>query len=135
VLKDKYSDLAGYGARCLSIRLWAARDQPSMDLPEATEASRQARESDHIRVLLVEIGENISSSSAGDSASILKQLLQLKVESWLVASADPEAAQVHKHVNIGVLVCLLMAEKTEDLHGTPAIGPWVDQMPTRWKLH
>lgn len=119
VVTDGDRTLAETEARRLADLLWNRRDNLSFDLPDASEAVRQAQASDRTPVILVDMGDNIGGGSAGDSIFILSELLRQQVVGWLVVLADPLAAQACINAGIGSTVTLDVGGKRDDLHGSP----------------
>jgi microcystin degradation protein MlrC len=119
VVTDGDRTLAETEARRLSDLLWNQRDNLSFDLPDASEAVRQAQASDRTPVILVDMGDNIGGGSAGDSTFILSELLRQQVVGWLVVLADPLAAQACTSAGIGSTVTLDAGGKRDNLHGSP----------------
>lgn len=117
VVADADEALASTEARRLADLLWNQREDLEFNLPNAAEAVQQAQQSVNTPVILVEMGDNIGGGSAGDSTFILSELLEQKVESWLVVMADHEAVQACTDAGIGKTLTLQIGGKTDDLHG------------------
>ena len=119
VVTDGDQELATREAQRLANLLWNIREELVFDLPDAAQAVQQARQSEQMPVVLVDMGDNIGGGSSGDSTFILKELLAQKAEKWLIVLADPEAVQSCVSAGIGVSITLEVGGKTDDLHGTP----------------
>ncbi len=119
VVTDRDLALAKREARRLSDMLWNIREQLTFNLPDAAEAVWQAKHSEELPVVLVEMGDNIGGGSAGDSTFILDELLRQKAEGWVVVLADPQAAQECVQAGVGASLTLRVGGKKDNLHGDP----------------
>lgn len=119
VVTDGDPDLAEREAQRLSAMLWNIRDQLAIDLPDAAQAVRLAKESEQTPVVLVEMGDNIGGGSAGDSTIVLGELLRQEAEGWVLALADPAAVQECIRAGVGASLTLRVGGKKDNLHGDP----------------
>ena len=119
VVTDNDPALALAEATELSDMLWDARDQLAIQLPDATEAVRQAIQSTNHPVVLVEMGDNIGGGSPGDSTFILSQLIQQNADRFVVVIFDPDAVNVCIQAGVREQVNIKVGGKSDALHGAP----------------
>ncbi|MBC8230533.1 M81 family metallopeptidase [bacterium] len=119
VVTDNDLQLAQKEAERLSNIFWNVRNQLEINLPDAAEAVRQARQSLEHPIVLVEMGDNIGGGSPGDSTFILSELLRQKADGFVVVLCDAEA--VTKCIQSGVRgnVYIAVGGKSDNFHGSP----------------
>jgi microcystin degradation protein MlrC len=119
VVTDGDPALARREAERLGEMLWATRGRLKLNLPGPAEAVRQAAASDRFPVVLVEMGDNIGGGSAGDSTSLLAELVSQKASGWVVVITDPEAVKLAAKSGVGGAFDHAVGGKTDRLHGDP----------------
>jgi microcystin degradation protein MlrC len=112
-------EVAEREAERLADRLWDARAQLALDLPDAEAAVRRALESRQPPVVLVDMGDNIGGGSPGDGTVLLAQLLRQGATGAVVVLYDPEAVQTCVRAGAGGRVRLDVGGKTDERHGAP----------------
>lgn len=103
----------------LSERMWDARDQLAIHLPDSAEAVRRACASDQTPVVIVEMGDNIGGGSPGDSTAILSELVRQGAPRAVSVIYDPAAAAQVIAAGVGASVDLEVGGKTDRMHGDP----------------
>lgn len=93
VVTDGETELARTEAQRLSDRLWDAREDLTLDLPDPALAVREAIRSEHFPVALFDTGDNVLGGAPGDSTAILSELLRQGTPSWVFVIADPDGVQ------------------------------------------
>ena len=119
VVTDNDPDLASKEAKRLADMMWEHRKVMKLDLPDAAEAVRRAMAEPKTPVVLVEMGDNIGGGSAGDSTSILEELVKQKTEGYVSAMYDPQAVQHAVKIGVGGEFDMLVGGKSDKLHGDP----------------
>jgi microcystin degradation protein MlrC len=119
VVTDNDPDLASKEAKRLADMMWEHRKVMKLDLPDAAEAVRRAMAEPKTPVVLVEMGDNIGGGSAGDSTSILEELVKQKAEGYVSAMYDPQAVQQAVKIGVGGEFDMLVGGKSDKLHGDP----------------
>lgn len=119
VVTDNNPHLAHTEANRMSDMLWNVHDQLYLNLPNATNAVQQAKQSNEHPVILVEMGDNIGGGSPGDSTIILAELISQNASGFVVVLCDPESVETSTQIGVGNEVSLLVGGKTDDLHGEP----------------
>ena len=119
VVTDNDLDLAREEAKRLAEMMWEHRRVMKLDLPDAAEAVRRAMAEPKTPVVLVEMGDNIGGGSAGDSTSILEELIAQKAEGYVSAMYDPEAVKHAVKLGVGGDFDMSVGGKTDKLHGAP----------------
>lgn len=124
VVTDNDVELAQREAARLAQKLWEARDQLVIDLPDAAEAVRSAMgpslnpEPQSLNpVVLVEMGDNIGGGSPGDSTIILSELIRQNADGWCIVIADPHSVQQCVAAGVGEMLRLTVGGKTDARHG------------------
>lgn len=116
---DNDPHLAQTEAKRMSDMLWNVHDQLSLNLPNATSAVKQAKQSNEHPVILVEMGDNIGGGSPGDSTIILAELINHNATGFVVVLCDPESVETCVQTGVGKETSLFVGGKTDDLHGKP----------------
>ncbi|MBI1896916.1 MAG: M81 family metallopeptidase [Acidobacteria bacterium] len=119
VVTDGDPELAEREAKRLSEMLWATRDRLKLELPDAAAAVKIAASEVKHPVVLVEMGDNIGGGSPGDATFLLSELVRQNVSGWVVALADPEAANKAASVGVGGSFDAMVGARTDRLHGDP----------------
>ena len=119
VVTDNDMALAKREAKRLADMMWEHRHVMNLDLPDAAEAVRRAMKAEKTPVVLVEMGDNIGGGSAGDSTSMLEQLVKQGAKGYVVAMYEPEAVRQAVKIGIGGDFDLDVGGKTDKLHGEP----------------
>lgn len=121
VVTDGDPERAQREADRLAARLWDAREQIAIHLPDAAEAVARAIRSEKPPVVLVEMGDNIGGGSPGDSTAILAEIVRQGAERAVSVIYDPEAARLCAAAGIGARVRLEVGGKMDRLHGDPVL--------------
>jgi microcystin degradation protein MlrC len=116
---DADRDLAQRLVVELSERLWNERAAMQAELPDATEAVRQALSATRTPVILVDFGDNVGGGSAADGTVLLAELLRQGARESLVCLYDPEAVQQCQRAGTGATLTLTVGGKTDAWHGSP----------------
>ncbi|MCS7161306.1 MAG: M81 family metallopeptidase, partial [Gemmatales bacterium] len=103
----------------LSARLWEHREALQADLPDASQAVRQALAAQRTPVILVDFGDNVGGGSAADGTVLLAELLRQGASESVVCLYDPQAVQECERAGLGATVHLRVGGKTDQLHGEP----------------
>ena len=119
VVTDGAPALAQQGARQLADHLWSIRERLRFKLPDVARAVGEAKASDRMPVILVDMGDNIGGGSSGDSTFILHELLRQGLTGWVVVLADPEAVAACARAGVGAALRLTVGGKRDSLHGAP----------------
>ena len=126
VVTDGDEELARGEARRLAAMMWEHRLQMSLDLPDAEEAVRRARQAESKPVVLVDLGDNIGGGSAGDGTTILEELLRQGAKGFVVPLYDPAAVESAVRAGVGGLFEMSVGGKSDSLHGKPLeVRGWV----------
>jgi len=113
------ADAAPREADRLAGRLWDAREKLTIDLPDARDAVRQARQSPRPPVVLVDMGDNIGGGAPGDGTILLTEMLRQSATSAVVVLHDPESVEACVRAGAGGRVRLDAGGKTDNQHGEP----------------
>ncbi len=119
VVTDDDVRLARKEAKRLADMMWEHRGVMKLDLPDAAEAVRRALTEPKTPVVLVEMGDNVGGGSAGDSTSILEELVKQKARGYVSAMYDPEAVQHAIKIGVGGNFDGFVGGKSDRLHGDP----------------
>lgn len=119
VVTDNDPALARREAQRLSDMLWATRDRLRLNVPEATEAVRQAMAAKKFPVTLIDMGDNIGGGSAGDATFLLSELIRQHATGWVVILADPQAVEIAARAGVGHPYDAMVGGKTDKFHGEP----------------
>ncbi len=123
VTTDNDPDLAAQLAHELALQTWVSRDGflgGVTSFEEAAEILRRLPARPEKPLVLVDIGDNPWSGSPGDSAEILRFLLELETENAAVAMVvDPQSVERCIEAGVGSWVDLQLGGKTDRLHGDP----------------
>jgi microcystin degradation protein MlrC len=112
---ERAREAAGF----LAARLWEARGQLAIDLPDAREAVRRAMRAERAPVVLVEMGDNIGGGSPGDGTLLLRELLAQGATGWIAVIYDPEAVTACERRKAGSTLRLAVGGKQDARHGAP----------------
>lgn len=90
VVGDGDTESARRVADQLADDLWQAREQFTVPLPDAALAVAEAMRADRLPVVLVDTGDNVGGGSAGDSSTLLGELLRQGATDSVVCLYAPE---------------------------------------------
>jgi microcystin degradation protein MlrC len=125
VTTDNDRTLAYNLAQELACELWNAREQFLGGVTDFSDAARIiASRKDQVEkpLLLVDIGDNPWSGSPGDSAELLRFLIEEHVARTAHAMiVDPAAVQTCITAGVGSRLDLQLGGKTDSLHGPPLL--------------
>ena len=121
VVADGDRALAEREAQRLAKMLWNTRDRLSLALPDPAAAVRQAVDSEHVPVVLMDMGDNIGGGSAGDGTFLLSEFLRQEARGWVVTLADPGAVRRALQVGIGGVFDEAVGGKADRFHGAPVM--------------
>ena len=119
VTANNDQDLAARKADELAHAIWAQRDAftpKCSPIPEAIAYARQAKG----LVVLADVTDNPGAGSPGDGTTILRELIEQKVENAaVVAIPDPETVSKALAAGIGATITTDVGGKTDTFHGAP----------------
>lgn len=122
VTTDDDPDLAARLANELALEAWCRRDGLLGGVTSFADAASiiEAHRSGSRPLLLVDIGDNPWSGSPGDSAELVRFLLERRIGDAAVAMVvDPDSVTRCIQAGAGATVSLELGGKTDDLHGPP----------------
>ena len=100
IVSDGDAASARQAADRLADELWQAREQFVLPLPDAARAVAEALRAHRLPVVLVDTGDNVGGGSAGDSTTILSELLRQGATDSVVSLFAPDG--VRRCANAGV---------------------------------
>jgi microcystin degradation protein MlrC len=106
-------------AEQLSDMLFLHRNKFWNAIPDAAEAVRQARMSDHPPVAIADSGDNIGGGTPGDGTALLREIMKQGVDSALIQICDPESVQEAARAGIGATIRLRVGGKSDNIYGPP----------------
>ena len=119
IVADANPELARQTADDLSTALWEAREQFTVDLPDAAAAVAQAPAAPRTPVVLVDAGDNVGGGSAGDGTAILAELLAQGAGGAVVCLYAPDEVRICAAAGVGAEVHLTVGGKVDAMHGDP----------------
>lgn len=120
VVTDGDPASALYYAQGLAAQLWTRRRRFEVELWSVEEALRRARQVTGHPVVLAESSDSTSSGSPGDSAEVLRGLLELGFEEpAAVYIVDPEAVAAAVAAGVGNEVSLTVGGRLDPAHHSP----------------
>jgi microcystin degradation protein MlrC len=122
VTTNNNSEFAQQLANELAIQAWDAREGFLGGVNSFDEAARAIRNADPNGkpIVLVDIGDNPWSGGPGDSAELVRFLIEEEVSRVAVALVrDPETVQQAIDAGIGATIDVTLGGKTDRLHGEP----------------
>jgi microcystin degradation protein MlrC len=117
IVSDGDSERARQAANRLADDLWQARGQFTVPLPDAATAVAQALRADRLPVVLVDTGDNVGGGSAGDTTTILSELLRQGATESVVCLFAPHAARLCADVGVDKEVSLTVGDEPLTLTG------------------
>ena len=117
VVADGDAALAEQEADRLGELMWAVRNQLQPNVPDPETAVRRAMAHPDGPVALFELGDNVGGGSSADATGLLKPLLDLGAQGWVVTLFDPAAVATCVAAGIGGTVTLPVGGKVDDQHG------------------
>ena len=95
VVAHRNTELARHGARFLSCRAWARREEFVTELPTAAEAVRHAISAEALKpVVLMDIGDNVGGGGSGTSTVLLEECLRQGARCALAVLHDAAAVDL-----------------------------------------
>lgn len=119
VVADGSKELAHREAHRLSARLWALRDELSLDLPDPARAVAAAVAAGEFPVALFDAGDNVMGGAAGDGTAILAELVGQRAQGWVVVICDPAAVRAAIAAGLDAGFDFDVGGKRDGIHGPP----------------
>ena len=112
-------EAAARAAEGLADRVWERRADFSWELPQPSQAVREAISQPRGLTVLADIGDNLGAGTPGDGTVLLAELIRQNAQGALVLLCDPAAVEACATAGVRSRLTLTVGAKCDRHHGDP----------------